>query len=119
MKKTKVFELFSNCIHAINQGELINRVSKTDKEFHFQNWFENRLRVSGILFDKSGRNAYPDFTLVEFTEGYEIKGLAWQAGNPHTIVTVKYPLVFTMAAIFFTFLADIQNPRTQEMNTRS
>jgi len=77
MKKTKVFELFAACVHAINQGELINQVSRTDKEFHFQNWFENRLRDSGTLFDKSGRNSYPDFTLVEFTEGYEIKGLAW------------------------------------------
>lgn len=56
---------------------LIGRVSRTDKEFHFQNWFEERLRGSEILYDKSGRNSYPDFTLVEFAEGYEIKGLAW------------------------------------------
>jgi hypothetical protein len=77
MKRTRVFELFSSCVHAINQGVLISQVSRTDKEFHFQNWFEDRLRDSEILYDKSGRNSYPDFTLVEFTEGYEIKGLAW------------------------------------------
>ena len=77
MEKTRVFELFSSCVHAINQGALISQVSRTDKEFHFQNWFEDRLRDSKILYDKSGRNSYPDFTLVEFTEGYEIKGLAW------------------------------------------
>lgn len=77
MKKIKVFEIFADCVEAIRQGVLINRVSRSDKEFHFQNWFEARLGNIGILFDKSGRNSYPDFTLVEFTEGYEIKGLAW------------------------------------------
>lgn len=77
MSKTKVFEIFTSCVEAINQGVLINRVSKSDKEFHFQNWFEDRLKKTGILFDKSGRNLYPDFTLVKYTEGYEIKGLAW------------------------------------------
>lgn len=77
MKKTKVFEVFACCVEAITQGILINQVSTTDKEFHFQNWFESRLRGIGVLFDKSGRNSYPDFTLVKFTEGYEIKGLAW------------------------------------------
>ena len=77
MKKTKIFEIFATCVDAIFKGVLINQVSRTDKEFHFQNWFEDRLRSIGVLYDKSGRNSYPDFTLVEFTEGYEIKGLAW------------------------------------------
>lgn len=77
MEKTRAFGLFSSCVHAINQGVLISRVSRTDKEFHFQNWFETRLNDSETLYDKGGRNSYPDFTLVEFTEGYEIKGLAW------------------------------------------
>jgi hypothetical protein len=43
MKKTKAFEIFAACVNAIAQGVLIDRVSKTDKEFHFQNWFEDRL----------------------------------------------------------------------------
>mgnify|MGYP006291109411 FL=1 len=77
MARTKAFTIFSACVNAINQGVLIKRVSKSDKEFHFQNWFEDRLDEIGIHFDKSGRNAYPDFTLVKFTEGFEIKGLAW------------------------------------------
>jgi hypothetical protein len=77
VKKTIIFDVFAACVDAIIQSVLINRVSRTDKEFHFQNWFEDRLRDIGVLFDKSGRNSYPDFTLVEFTEGYEIKGLAW------------------------------------------
>ena len=77
MKKTKVFEIFSSSVNAITQGVLIRHVSRSDKEFHFQNWFEERLGEVGVLFDRSGRNSYPDFKLVEFTEGYEIKGLAW------------------------------------------
>jgi len=74
---TRVFEIFTSCVDAITQGELIERVRSTDKEFHFQDWFENRLIVIGILSDNTGRNSYPDFTLVKFTEGYEVKGLAW------------------------------------------
>jgi hypothetical protein len=48
-----------------------------DKEFHFQNWFQKRLQSLAIHFDKSGRNTFPDFCLVEYMEGFEIKGLAW------------------------------------------
>jgi len=77
VKETNIFEVFAACVDGIIQGVLINRVSRTDKEFHFQNWFEDRLRSTGALFDKSGRNSYPDFTLVKFTEGYEIKGRSW------------------------------------------
>jgi len=77
VKKTNIFKVFAACVDAILQGILITRVSRTDKEFHFQNWFEDRLRSAGVLFDKSGRNSYPDFTMVKFTEGYETKGLAW------------------------------------------
>jgi hypothetical protein len=77
MKPTKVYDIFNCIADAILDGVLIHRVSKTDKEYHFQNWFEARLVANGVLFDKGGRNSYPDFTLVEFTEGYEIKGLAY------------------------------------------
>ena len=77
MEQTAVFDVFTTCTHAITRGVLIRQVSKTDKEFHFQNWFEERLYEAGLLFDKHGRNSYPDFTLVDFREGYEIKGLAW------------------------------------------
>ncbi|GAB4207579.1 MAG: hypothetical protein OHK0022_35990 [Roseiflexaceae bacterium] len=62
---------------AIQAGELIESVSAKDKEFHFQNWFEHRLRNLQVHFESSGRNTYPDFSLVEHPEGYEIKGLAW------------------------------------------
>ena len=77
MKPTKVFDVFTQAAGAILDGELIRQVSKTDKEFHFQNWFETRLATIKVHYDKGGRNSYPDFALVEFTEGYEVKGLAW------------------------------------------
>ena len=76
-KKSTCFDLFEQCANALKEGELIESVSAKDKEFHFQNWFEKRLKNLGLHFEASGRNTYTDFCLVEFAEGYEIKGLAW------------------------------------------
>ena len=76
-KRTSVFDVFEKCVQAVQLGELIESVSAKDKEFHFQNWFQKRLQSLSMHFEGSGRNTYPDFCLVEHTEGYEIKGLAW------------------------------------------
>lgn len=70
-------KIFNRCVEAINQGVLIQRVSSTDKEFHFQNWFQKRLEETGLNFEVGGRNSYPDFRIVKATEGYELKGLAY------------------------------------------
>ena len=75
--KSTCFDVFEQCVLAIKNAELIESVSAKDKEFHFQNWFQKRLRNLGVHFEGSGRNTYPDFRLVEFAEGYETKGLAW------------------------------------------
>jgi len=72
-----VLAIFQRCVQAIWDGVLIHRESKKDKEFHFQNWFSNRLRETGFPFEVGGRNTYPDFCLVQFTDGYELKGLAY------------------------------------------
>jgi hypothetical protein len=77
MTKTTCFDVFEQCALAIQAGELIESVSAKDKEFHFQHWFQKQLQKLSIHFEGSGRNTYPDFCLVEYTEGYEIKGLAW------------------------------------------
>ncbi len=69
--------VFICCVEAIRQGSLIERVSSTDKEFHFQNWFKARLEELGVNFEIGGRNSYPDFRMVATTEGYELKGLAY------------------------------------------
>ena len=71
------FDVFRACVEAVQAGELIEAVSASDKEFHFQNWFEARLASLEGHFESGGRNSYPDFTLVERTDGFEVKGLAW------------------------------------------
>lgn len=76
-KDTKCFDIFCECVKAIHDGELIVQESKSDKEFHFQNWCSERLKNVGVHFETSGRNVYPDFCLVEKPEGYEVKGLAY------------------------------------------
>ena len=69
--------IFRTCVEAIRQNVLIERQSRSDKEFHFQNWFQDRLQSTGMNFEGSGRNTYPDFGLVAYPEGYELKGLAY------------------------------------------
>lgn len=69
--------VFAECARAIEAGELISMVSKTDKEFAFQNWFRARLQALEINHDDPSRNAYPDFTLVNEAVGFEIKGLGF------------------------------------------
>jgi hypothetical protein len=70
-------ELFKQCVASIRRGELIRRESQNDKEFHFQNWFAARLKAAGVNFDDPRRNSYPDFCLVNYPIGFELKGLAY------------------------------------------
>jgi hypothetical protein len=72
-----VLTLFQRCVEAISDGVLITRENRQDKEFHFQNWFKARLEEVGHPFEAGGRNSYPDFRMVQFTDGYELKGLAY------------------------------------------
>ena len=73
----KCFDIFKACVQAIHDGKLISPESSRDKEFHFQNWCQQRIEDAGLRYDIGGRNTYPDFRLVEHTEGYEVKGLAY------------------------------------------
>jgi len=75
--KHTISKIFERCVIAIRKGDLIQRVSSTDKEFHFQNWFEKRLQERAFNYEIGGRNTYPDFRMVATTEGYELKGLAY------------------------------------------
>ncbi len=72
-----ISSIFLECVRAIDASELISRVSSTDKEFSFQNWFAGRLESLGLNFDEPSRNAYPDFRLVDYPIGFEIKGLGF------------------------------------------
>jgi hypothetical protein len=72
-----VLDVFKRCVDAVQAGKLIQRVSASDKEYHFQNWFQTRLEEVGQNFEIAGRNVYPDFRMVKFADGYELKGLAY------------------------------------------
>jgi hypothetical protein len=72
-----VSKIFLECARAVEAGEGIRRVSATDKEYSFQNWFARRLAALGINFDEPARNTYPDFRLVDYPLGFEIKGLGF------------------------------------------
>lgn len=74
---TAVERIYLECERARAEGDLIAKVSASDKEFHFQNWVQDRLGACDLNFDELGRNTYPDFRLVDHPEGYEVKGLAW------------------------------------------
>lgn len=62
---TDCVDIFLNCYQAICQNIQIKRVSHKDQEFHFQNWFEDRLKELDVKYKSSGRNSYPDFELLE------------------------------------------------------
>ena len=63
--------IFKRCVEAIRQGWLIERVSATDKEYHFQNWFRARLAETGLNFEIGRRNSYPDFRMVATTTWFK------------------------------------------------
>lgn len=48
--------VFKACVDAMRKGTLIERVSATDKEFHFQNWFKGRLEKTGLHFELGSNN---------------------------------------------------------------
>lgn len=74
---SSVIKVFQTCAAALQQGKLIRRESRQDKEFHFQDWVRSRLVETGLHHEKGGRNSYPDFRMVSVTEGFEVKGLAY------------------------------------------
>jgi predicted RNA-binding Zn-ribbon protein involved in translation (DUF1610 family) len=47
--------VFKHCAKAIKRGSLIKRVSATDKEYHFQNWFKARLTETKRNLEDAGR----------------------------------------------------------------
>lgn len=72
-----VEKMYIECENARQRGDLIHRVSRSDKEFHFQNWVGERLDACGLAYDEPGRNTYPDYRLIHAPIGFEVKGLAW------------------------------------------
>lgn len=72
-----IADFFTTCVVAVQQHRLIRRETRSDKEFHFQNWIKDRFEEAGFHYETGGRNSYPDFRLVTYAEGYEVKGLAY------------------------------------------
>ncbi|ETX05648.1 MAG: hypothetical protein ETSY2_21770, partial [Candidatus Entotheonella gemina] len=62
--------IFKTCVQAMKDGVLIEREGRSDKEFHFQNWFKKRLEaidlnyVFGRYPAKPDGNQYPVLDLV-------------------------------------------------------
>lgn len=73
---SRITTFFTTCVSAIQNHRLIRRESRNDKEFHFQNWIKERFAETSFPYETGGRNSYPDFRMVTYAEGYEIKGLA-------------------------------------------
>lgn len=109
------FLTFLRCVEAIRQGALIQRVSSTDKEFHFQNWFKTRLEEMDLNFEVGGRNSYPDFRMVKTTEGYELKGLAYPGRDANFDSNSQAPSGFQNGrTIYYVFG---RYPKTPDGNT--
>jgi len=107
--------VFSYCVEAINNGVLIARVSATDKEYHFQNWFKLRLLEIGDNFEVGGRNSYPDFRMVATTDAFELKGLAYPGRDASFDSNSQVPTGFHNGrTIYYVFG---RYPRTPDGNT--
>jgi hypothetical protein len=66
-----VLDVFAKCNRAVVDGVQIERSTRSDKEFHFQNWFVRALEALGLNYDPPKRNTYPDFRLVAPAVGFD------------------------------------------------
>lgn len=99
-----VCAIFKQCVLAIRANTLIEREGRNDKEFHFQNWFKSRLGELGENYDEPGRNTYPDFKLVRYAEGYELKGLAYPGREADYDCNSQFPCgVHNGRQVFYVF----------------
>ena len=48
---SQVINVFIECHAAIRRGDLIDRESPKDKEFHFQGWFETVLETLRLNYE--------------------------------------------------------------------
>lgn len=81
LPKMSVPIVFRCCVEAIRRGELIHRESSKDKEFHFQNWFKNRLKETGYNYEQGKRNSYPEQPSLRACPRESPGGLARAAGG--------------------------------------
>lgn len=70
-----VADVFLACDQAVANNVPLRPPDPGRSGSPFQNWFEDSLRHAGIRSRGFGANAWPDFALEDFDEGYELKGL--------------------------------------------
>ena len=75
------WHILDACHRAVQELIPTNR-RRNDKEFHFQNWILDRIHEVGLSVHEPGRNTYPDFSLIDTDEAYEVKGIT--AGSRET-----------------------------------
>ena len=93
-----VLDVFAECNKAVVGGAPIKRANRSDKEFHFQNWFVQTLTGLSLNYDLPRRNTYPDFRLVASAVGFELKGLEFPAAGPTSTATARCAQAFTTVA---------------------
>jgi hypothetical protein len=78
-KHTHAVRLFSEMVRAVRAGIPMKPRSANDKEYFAQDWFIDRIRMTGLQHQQQGRNSYPDFWVYDsiMREGFEIKSLAF------------------------------------------
>ena len=69
-----ILDVFVECNECVAGGVHIERPGRSDKEFHFQNWFSARLKSLELHYDPPARNTYPDFRLAASAVGFEPQG---------------------------------------------
>ena len=111
----QVLDVYIALDAAIREGVLIHRSERRDKEFHFQDWFAERLNDAGISHDIAGRNSYPDFRLVQSAEGFEIKGLAYPGREATYDANSQVPSGYhNDRTIFYVFGRYPKNPEGED-----
>lgn len=103
--------IFKECVDAVRRGDLIEREGASDKEFHFQNWFQRRLDALKMNYDQPGRNTYPDFRMVNSPHGYELKGLAYPGRDANYDSNSQVPVgVHHGRTVYYVFGRYPKNP---------
>lgn len=73
--------------------------------------FKTRLGETEFNFDQGGRSSYPDFALVKFSEGYELKGLAYPGHDASFDCNSQVPTGFHNGrTIYYVFGRYPENP---------
>lgn len=87
LQKILPYVVFISLHKAVEDGYLIKKEHKKDKEFFFQNWIKKHIMEAlkffcDIELVEQGRNTFPDFLIRSVAtkkpiQGYEVKGLAF------------------------------------------